>query len=147
MLPYYANLHHEDTETYIWKFVDILDRGDADGFMKELRSFFANITYELKIDNENNFQNTLYIFMALLGLKVKAEAKTSDGRIDLQIESFDFVYIIELKYGGSAQEAITQIERKQYALKYENDSRTIIYIGANFDPTTRRINDWQVYNA
>lgn len=144
LLPFYANLHQEQADAYIWKFVDLIDNGNAEGFMKELRSFFAGITYELKMDDENNFQNAFFIFTSLLGLKVKAEDRTSDGRIDLEIGTFDYVYIIELKYGGTPQEALDQIEAKQYSLKYETDPRQLILIGANFDPETRRIGDWLI---
>lgn len=144
LLPFYANLHNEGAEAYVWKFVDLIDNGDAEGFMNELRSFFANITYELQMEDENNFQNALFILMTLVGLKVNAEAKTSDGRIDLEIQTFDYVYIIELKYDGTPQEALNQIEQKQYALKFETDPRQIILIGANFDPSTRRISQWLI---
>lgn len=144
LLPFYANLKYENADAYIWKFVDLIDNGDADGFMRALRSFFAGISYEMKMDDENNFQNAFFIFTSLLGLKVQAEAHTSDGRIDLEIATFDYIYIIELKYGKTPQEALSQIETKGYGLKYESDSRQLILIGANFDPETRRIGSWLV---
>lgn len=64
------------------------------------------------------------------------------SRIDLEIETAKYIYIIELKYGGSPQEAIDQINRKQYNLKFDTNPRQLILIGANFDPTTRRLGDW-----
>lgn len=142
LLPLYVNLQYEDAQAFVWRFVDLLEEGNADGFMKELRAFFAGISYELKVEDENNFQNAFFIFTTLLGLKVKAEDRTSDGRIDLEIETAKYVYIIELKYGGTPQEAIDQINRKQYYLKFEADRRQAILIGANFDPSTRRLGDW-----
>lgn len=144
LLPFYADLRHEDAEAYVWRYVDLLDAGDAEGFMRELRSFFAGITYELKMDDENNFQNAFYIFTSLLGLKVKAEDRTSDGRIDLEIETSGYIYLIELKYGGTPEEALRQIESKGYGVKFGTDPRRLIRIGANFDPETRRIGGWVI---
>lgn len=144
LLPLYSDLKHHDADAFIWKYVDLLNDGNAEGFMKELSLFFAGIPYDLKMDDENNFQNALYIFTTLLGLKVKAEDHTSDGRIDLVIETSDYIYIIELKYGGTPLEALHQIKCKQYSLKYGGDSRTKIEIGSNFDPKTRRIGEWLI---
>lgn len=144
LLPYYADLKSRSISDFIWNFTDLLEDGNADGFMRALESFFSGITYELHMDNENNFQNAIFVLLSLLGLEVKAEEKTSDGRIDLLIETKEYIYLIELKYNGSAQEALSQIEEKRYDLPYQATGKVIIKIGANFDSTTRRINDWMV---
>ena len=45
-----------------------------------------------------------------MGLYVQAEYRTSNGRIDILIGTNDYVYIIELKFNATAQEAMEQIE-------------------------------------
>ncbi|MDE5876817.1 MAG: AAA family ATPase, partial [Muribaculaceae bacterium] len=70
------------THVYINQFIKDLLRGQPDEFMKRLRSFFAAIPYDMEMGNERNFHNALYVFITLLGLKVKTEVKTSSGRID-----------------------------------------------------------------
>ena len=82
--------------------------------------------------------------MDLIGLKAKVESHTSDGRIDIEVLTDDYIYIIELKYDHSAQEAMEQIERKQYARQYLSDSRRIFLIGATFSSKTRCIEDWLI---
>lgn len=144
LLPYYANLHDKSAEAYVWTFVDYLESGDADSFMRELQAFFSGISYELEMDSERNFQNALFIFTSLLGLKTNAEVRTSDGRIDLTVETDKYFYIIELKFGGSAHQALSQIERKQYALPYLSLGKKIMAVGANFNPDTRRMDDWLI---
>ncbi|MBD5420487.1 MAG: AAA family ATPase, partial [Bacteroides sp.] len=80
----------------------------------------------------------------LIGLDAKAEAHTSDGRIDLLIETPDYVYVIELKYDASADDALRQIEDKAYALQFEADGRKVFKIGVSFSSETRRIEDWVI---
>jgi hypothetical protein len=44
----------------------------------------------------------------------------------------------------SADEALAQIEEKQYAKPFETDSRKLFKIGVNFSSSTRRIEGWKV---
>lgn len=118
--------------------------GRPEELMMSLRAYFAGIPYDLRMDNENNFHNAFYILLILIGIDAKAEVHTSDGRIDLQIETPKYVYVVELKYDGSAEEALQQIDEKQYALKFGLDSRKLFNIGVNFSSQTRRIEDWKV---
>ena len=73
-----------------------------------------------------------------------AEVRNSDGRIDILVRTADYVYIMELKYNRSAEEALHQIEEKEYALPWSIDSRTVIEIGINYSSEKRRIDDWAV---
>ncbi|MDE7180983.1 MAG: PD-(D/E)XK nuclease domain-containing protein [Muribaculaceae bacterium] len=54
-----------------------------------------------------------------------------------------YVYIIELKYNRSAQEALEQIECKEYALPWSVDNRQILAIGINYSTEKRRIDEWE----
>ena len=118
--------------------------GRPEEMLKSLRAYFAGIPYELKMDNENNFHNAFYILVTLIGLDAKAEAHTSDGRIDLLIETPEYVYVIELKYDGTAEEALRQIEDKEYALQFEAEGRKVFEIGVSFSSEKRRIEGWAV---
>ena len=53
------------------------------------------------------------------------EKQNSKGRADVIIESDNDIYIFEFKLDGSAEEALKQIEDKQYALPYLHDGRTV----------------------
>ncbi len=52
--------------------------------------------------------------------------------------------MIELKYNGSAEQALKQIEEKKYSRKFQMDSRQLIEIGVNFSSETRCIEDWEI---
>ncbi|MDE6668083.1 MAG: ATP-binding protein [Muribaculaceae bacterium] len=118
--------------------------GEPEEAMKALQAYFAGIDYSLRIDNENNFHNAFFLLMDLIGLNAKVESHTSNGRIDIELTTDEYIYIIELKYDYSAQEALEQIERKQYARKYHADSRKIFLIGATFSSKTRCIEEWLI---
>ena len=86
----------------------------------------------------------MYIITKLMGFYVQAEYRTSRGRIDLLIGTDKYIYIIELKFEGSAEEALNQIQTKDYALPFATDGREIIRIGANVSRETRNIEEWVV---
>ncbi|MDE6480672.1 MAG: PD-(D/E)XK nuclease domain-containing protein, partial [Muribaculaceae bacterium] len=109
-----------------------------------LQAYFAGVHFKMKMDNENNFHNAFYILMDIIGLDTETESATSDGSIDIVIKTEDYIYIIELKYNGSAEQALKQIEEKKYSRKFQMDSRQLIEIGVNFSSETRCIEDWKI---
>lgn len=75
---------------------------------------------------------------------MKAEYHTSEGRVDLVLQTDRYIYVMEFKLEGSAEETLQQIEAKHYALPFEADSRQLFKIGINFDNNTRNIERWIV---
>ena len=142
LLPFYTKQQTTQTTAIISKFVTSVERGKADDFMRQLQSLMAGTPYELIKDLENHYQNVIYIITKLMGLYVQAEYRTSNGRIDILIGTNDYVYIIELKFNATAQEAMEQIENKDYSLPFATDGRQIIKIGANVSKETRNIEEW-----
>ena len=80
----------------------------------------------------------------MIGFYVKAEYHTSEGRIDLVLQTDKYIYVMEFKLEGSAEEALKQINEKHYALPFEADSRELFKIGINFSKKTRNIEKWLV---
>ncbi len=142
LLPYYASLHHESGRMFIGALLDEIEAGEVETFMKRLQSLFADLSYDLNIKAEYNVRNTLYVVFKLVGLSVEAEYRTSDGRIDILLRTDDYIYVMELKYDKTAQEALEQIRRKEYALPWAVEGRTVIAIGINFSSEKRRIDSW-----
>ena len=144
LLPYYTYSKSLSHATVIGQFVKSMECGDAEHFMELLQSFMAGIPYELVRNLEVHFQNMVYIIIKLMGLYVQAEYRTSRGRIDLLVGTDKYVYVIELKLDGSAEEALAQINEKDYALPFTADGRKVIKIGANITSATRNIERWVV---
>lgn len=118
--------------------------GEPEKMMRDIDAYFAGVPYDLKMDNENNFHNAIYILLTLIGIDAKVETHTSDGRIDLLIENQKYVYIIELKYDSTPEQALRQIEEKEYARKFATEPRKIFKIGVNFSSEKRRIENWEI---
>lgn len=142
LLPAYANLNNRNARVAVLTFLKALDTGNAISFMECLKSLFSSVSYDMNMEREQNLHNALLILMKLLGLEVQTEYRTSNGRIDLFIKTEKFYYIIELKLDKSAQEALDQINRKEYALPFSTDGHKIIKIGVNFSTKTRTISEW-----
>ena len=85
-----------------------------------------------------------FIVFKLLGFYTKVEYHTSEGRIDLVLQTDKFIYIMEFKLNGTAEEALQQINDKHYALPFETDGRKLFKIGVNFSAETRNIEKWIV---
>lgn len=145
LLPFYANTNAVESEFEIQKFVREIRIGDYDSFFRRLRSFFADTPYELIRDFELHYQNVLFIVFKLVGFYVKAEYHTSEGRIDLVLQTDKFVYVIEFKLDGTAEDALRQINEKHYALPFEaGGNRRLFKIGVNFNAKMRNIEKWIV---
>ena len=142
LLPFYTP-HTKDKKTFaMTSFVKDVERGNADGFMRRLEDFFATGDYQITGKFEKYFQNTLYVFFRLMGFYVNVERHTTNGRMDIVIQTPEYIYILELKIDKSAREALQQIEDKGYAIPFANDSRRLFKIGINFSSKTKRVDDW-----
>jgi hypothetical protein len=124
--------------------VEEVETGKVDDFFKRLSSLFADTPYELVKDLENHYQNVLFIVTKLMGFYVKAEYHTSEGRIDLVLQTDDYTYVMEFKLDGTAEEAMQQINDKNYALPFATDNRRLIKVGVNFSSKTRNIERWVI---
>lgn len=145
MAPLYSSMPNEAESVFaIQNFVSEVRSGDIDGFLTRLRSFFSDTTYEVIRLQELHYSNVLYIVFKLLGFYTQVEYKTSNGRIDLVLQTSDYVYIMEFKLNGTAGEALQQINEKGYALPFEQDSRKLFKVGINFSSETRNIERWVV---
>ncbi|MDE6696578.1 MAG: ATP-binding protein [Muribaculaceae bacterium] len=144
LLQFYVKVKRGTSESVVRDIIFAIEEGKPEEMMKSLDAYFAGVPYDLKMDNENNFHNAFYILMTLIGIDAKAETHTSDGRIDLLIETPKFIYIIELKYDATPEQALRQINEKQYTRKFAADSRKLFKIGVNFSSETRRIGGWQI---
>ncbi len=94
-----------------------------------------------------NLENVLFIVFKLVGFYTKTEYRTSEGRVDLVVKATDYIYVMEFKLNGTAEEALQQIDDKHYALPFETDSRKLFKIGVNFSAKTRNIEKWIVIPA
>ena len=130
----------------------LLEDGETAGFRDSLTAFLSSIAYDSHDSlgtpeaTEKYFQYTFYLILRLIGesnCRLINEKPQAIGRVDCIIELKDYVYIFEFKLDGSADEALRQIEEKNYAKPYLSDKRKVICIGVNFSSRTRTVEEWK----
>lgn len=135
---------HEDADTLVKKFVKDVRKGKAESFMESLQTLLSDIPYDQILDKELHYENMMYLVMKLMGFYTHTEYRTSHGRIDMVIKTDRYVYVMEFKLHGSAEEALTQIHEREYAKPFEKDDRQIILIGAAFNDEKRNLESWKI---
>jgi hypothetical protein len=131
-------------DSFVKDFVLAVRAGQIDKFMKRLESLFAGQDYQLAGDTELYFHNAVALIFKMVGFYTDTERHTSDGRMDMVVQTADYIFIFEFKLDKSADEALAQIEEKQYAAPFAYDPRKLYKIGVNFSSATRRIENWKV---
>lgn len=144
MTKYYTPVMERDVPFYIGRFNDELNAGEIDAFMKRMCAFFGGISYEMSDDTERHYQNVFYIVFTLLGQYAQVEVRSSHGRADMVVKARSHIYVFEFKLNGTAEEALQQIDTKEYLIPYSIDNRKLVKIGVEFDSATRNIGRWLV---
>jgi hypothetical protein len=144
LFRYYAPIRIDQTDSFVKYFTIEVRNGQPEKFMPRLETMFAGQNYQVIGDTEIYFHNVTGLVFKLLGFYTDVERHTTDGRMDMLVQTKDYIYIFEFKIDKSADEALRQIEEKQYAKPFEQDSRKLYKIGVNFSSATKRIESWKV---
>ena len=115
-------------------------------FLEAVRRWYAGIPYSItdKNQNEQLYQSLIYAALMGFGADVSAEEQTSDGRMDIALRLPDCIYILELKYGKTAEEAAEQVIAKDYAVRFAADQRPVWAVGMNISKDRRTIDSYKM---
>jgi len=133
----------------VLEFLQQIEDNDIEGFMTSLKAFFANIPYdaiEQKHRDEQYYQHVFYLLFTLMGQFVQTEVKNNKGRADAVVKTADSIYIFEFKMddNATAEDALKQINSKDYAIPYSADHRKIVKVGVEFSQTERGVIRWLI---
>ncbi len=132
LLPVYVPATKDpDSPFNFFKFQDDLFEGRPDDFMRRLATLMKNLPGE--DHNESAYRAITYLLAVLCGSNTIAEHHNYKGRSDIEVVAGKYIYLFEFKYNKSVQEALEQIQNRDYAGGYALDSRTLYIIGANFN--------------
>ena len=133
LLPHYLTDKSAKANTTIAKMSVLVKKGDMDAAFCLLNDFLETVPYCDNTHYEGHWQQTLYIMFALLtNYRIIVESHTAKGRIDITMETADTIYVMELKFNKSAEEALAQIEAKHYADAFKMSGKKMVKIGLNF---------------
>ena len=94
--------------------------------------------------NERDFQTVFYLIFNLMGAYIKVEECSAIGRADAVLHLPDAIYVMELKYDGSADAALQQIDDKGYLIPYSAEGKRLIKVGVSYDRLKRTIGEWRI---
>lgn len=137
--------HISDSRVLVSDLKSFLEDGRTVDFVETLKLFFANIPYDLRrnVEKYENYYHTIfYVLLRLLGMDVDAEYHTSEGSIDIVIKTRHYIYIMELKINGSAEDAMYQIQESDYVAPFARDARKVIKLGIGFAEHTHTIDSY-----
>ncbi|MEI3070056.1 MAG: ATP-binding protein [Prevotella sp.] len=133
LLPHYLTDKSAKANTTIAKMSVFVKKGDMDAAFCLLNDFLETVPYCDNTNYEGHWQQTLYIMFALLtNYRIMVESHTAKGRIDITMETADAIYVMELKFNKSAEEALAQIDAKHYADAFKMSGKKVVKIGLNF---------------
>ena len=145
LVPVYVPKANAANGLDIFTLDEYVENGDLEGIRNVLTGLFANISYTTNNPVfEHYFQTVIYVVFTLLGRYVITEQQTYKGRIDCKVETDHFIYLFEYKLDKTAEEALKQIDTKDYKLSFVADKRKLFKIGVSFDSKERKLADWKV---
>ena len=146
LLPHYLGQYSQVGNTTIAKMSALINHNDMNGALSLLQAFLATVPYCENTNYEGHYQQMLYIIFSILThYRMQVEQRTNTGRIDITIRTNSRIYIMELKFNGSAQEALEQIKSRGYADSFALDDLPVTKVGINFSLEGKKnITDWVI---
>ena len=147
LAPNYLSPVSVDNNGLVIEFVQRLYDDDVEGALVKLKAYLSGISNRLSNKNERDFQTVFYLIFNLMGALIRVEEDSAVGRADAVLHMPDTVYVFELKYDGSAADALQQIDDRGYLIPYSAEGKRLVKVGINYDSQQRTIADWIIKNG
>ncbi len=152
LIPAYTGLERRETNGFAVKFWRALKINNIDTAMQEMKAFLAKVPYvegfKEKLKEVKNYEGfyeyTFWLIFNMLNVYARTQVKCAGGRIDFVVEMPDTTWVFELKVNGTAQEALNQINSKNYALPYETEGNKVVKVGVQFDRETMTVGKYLI---
>ena len=144
LAPNYLSPIQESNNGFVFDFLEQLYDGTMDGALQKMQAYLASISNRLSNKNEKDFQTVFYLIFNLLGGYIRVEEDSAIGRADAVLHMPDIIYVMELKYDKTADEALQQIDDKGYLIPYSADGKRLVKVGINYDSDKRTIGEWKI---
>ena len=126
-----------------------LSLGNLPEAMKCLKALIADVPYSNKklacMDVEERYRLIMSTIFNAIGCRVEVEKMIATGRIDMVVETTNFIYVLELKLSnnGGVDAATEQMKVKQYAEPFKADKRKVIALAIELDDMGKGLVDWK----
>ena len=115
-----------------------------DDALRLLQTFLSTVPYCNHTNYEGHYQQLLYVIFSMMSYEVDVEVRTPHGRVDVVMRTATRLYLIELKLDKSAEQAVEQINLKNYAERFALCGLPVVKVGINFDSEKGTIEDWKI---
>ncbi len=124
-----------------------LKNSDMEGFKSAIHALFAAIPYHNYTNNdiaryEGFYASVIFAWLSSIGIPLIVEDCTNKGRIDMSVETDDFIYLIEFKVDMPEEKALSQIKDRGYAEKYQAKGKKIVLIGIGFSSKEKNVTEF-----
>lgn len=130
--------------SFVIKFVKAVIADDMEQALTLMRAYLAGVSYRLSNKTERDVQTIFYLVFSLIGSFIKVEEESAHGRADVVITLPSVVYVMELKFDGSADAALRQIDEKGYLIPYTADGKRLVKVGVNYSSEEHTITEWRI---
>ena len=144
LLPNYVASKTRETTTMVAYLSRDIRNGDMDAALRRLQTFLSTIPYCDNTRYEGHYQQMFYIIFSLLGNYVDVEVRTPRGRVDMVLRTKTTLYVMELKLDKNADEAMEQIDLKNYPERFALCGLPIVKVAISFDSERCTIGEWKI---
>ena len=146
LMPRYLNPSSSENSSLLITVQRAVRTDDIDAVLEAVKSYMSSLPYDLSNKTEKDFETILKIIFDCLGIVNQVEVKNARGRCDVILKNRQTIYVLELKIDGAAtvDDALDQINEKDYLIPYWNDRRRKVKVGVVVDPEARTIKEWKV---
>ena len=126
-----------------------LQPGNLPEAMKCLKALIADVPYSNKklasMDMEERYRLIMSTIFNAIGCRVEVGKMIATGRIDMVVETTNYVYVLELKLSnnGGIDAATEQIRIKQYTEPFKADKRKVVALAIELDDKGKGLVDWK----
>ena len=146
LMPAYLNKSDDANTSLLMAVQRAMRADDIDAALTAVQSYLSALPYDLGVKSELSFEAILKVLFDCVGIRTDVEVRNARGRCDVVMKSRSTVYVLELKISSTAtvDDALAQIDEKNYLIPYWNDPRRKVKVGVTVNPDTRTIDQWKV---
>ena len=126
-----------------------LSVGNLPEAMKCLKALIADVPYSNKklasMDMEERYRLIMSTIFNAIGCRVEVEKMIATGRIDMVVQTTNYIYVLELKLSnnGGIDAATEQIIAKQYIEPFKADKQKVVALAIELDEKGKGLVDWK----
>ena len=113
--------------------------------LKAAFQIFANVIsstgYDITKYTEGYFHTIMHVLMYSTGLATFSELQSAEGRLDTICVGQNAIYLFEFKINETAEAALKQIKKLNYAQPFLTEKKGIYLVGVNFMTAEKKIKD------